>query len=161
MSAIIGEVVTGAKRIEHIVILIAMVAEAEPFVTKMKLNLVPSSFTGSPCLIHTGEHNGSKISVVTNGKDRKFGVDNVGTVPAALATFLAINQLHPDLVISAGTAGGFRRKGAAIGDPFICTSVRNHDRRIPIPGYAEYGLGDRSTLPCPKLVEVVFIDLLF
>ena len=33
-----------------------------------------------------------------------------------------------------GTAGGFKRKGAAIGDAFISSQVANHDRRIPIPG---------------------------
>ena len=33
-----------------------------------------------------------------------------------------------------GTAGGFKRKGAAIGDAFISSQIANHDRRIPIPG---------------------------
>ena len=33
-----------------------------------------------------------------------------------------------------GTAGGFKSKGAAIGDAFVSTQVANHDRRIPIPG---------------------------
>ena len=40
-----------------------------------------------------------------------------------------------DLVINAGTAGGFSRKGAAIGDAFISTGIKHHDRRIAIPGF--------------------------
>jgi 5'-methylthioadenosine nucleosidase len=154
MSAIVSEAISSARKIDHVVILIAMVAEAEPFVTKMNLNPIAAEHPGAPCVIHTGTHNGYKVSVVTNGKDKKFGVDNVGTVPAALATFLAVNQLKPDLLINAGTAGGFRRKGAAIGDAFICNGLRNHDRRIPIPGYTEYGVGDRTALSCPNLIEV-------
>ena len=37
-----------------------------------------------------------------------LGVDNVGTVPAALITYASIQALHPDLVIDIGTAGGFK-----------------------------------------------------
>ena len=61
------------------------------------------------------------------------GVDNVGTVPAALTTYLAIQALKPDLVISLGTAGGFKAKGGAVGDVYISTGFANHDRHIPIP----------------------------
>jgi hypothetical protein len=129
-------------------------------------------------------------------------VDNVGTVPAALTAYLAIQAFQPDIVISAGgfagtgrdrpgqgawicatgacflaagclpwpcpappgwrgsglvlvlqhpklpvfqhadcgefraaagTAGGFRSRGASIADVFVSTSMVNHDRRIPIP----------------------------
>jgi nucleoside phosphorylase len=61
------------------------------------------------------------------------GVDNVGTVPAALTAYLAIQTLKPDLVISLGTAGGFKAKGGEIGDVYISTGFANHDRHIPIP----------------------------
>ena len=60
-------------------------------------------------------------------------MDNVGTVPAALTAYLAIQAFRPDIVISAGTAGGFRSRGAAIADVFVSTGMVNHDRRIPIP----------------------------
>ena len=60
-------------------------------------------------------------------------MDQVGTVPAALTTYLAIQAFQPDIVISTGTAGGFRAKGAAIADVFVSTGMVNHDRRIPIP----------------------------
>jgi hypothetical protein len=60
-------------------------------------------------------------------------VDNVGTVPAAVTAYLAAQEFKPDLIISAGTAGGFRSKGAGIGDVFLAKGFANHDRRIPIP----------------------------
>ena len=47
-----------------------------------------------------------------NGKCDRFDVDNVGTTPAALASYLAITSLQPDLIINAGTCGGFERKTA-------------------------------------------------
>jgi 5'-methylthioadenosine nucleosidase len=61
------------------------------------------------------------------------GVDNVGTVPAAITAYLAVHEFSPDLVISVGTAGGFAARGAKIGDVFLATGFANHDRRIPIP----------------------------
>ena len=61
------------------------------------------------------------------------GVDQVGTVPAALTAYLAIQAFHPDLLISIGTAGGFKARGGAIGDIYVGQSVMNHDRRIQIP----------------------------
>ena len=39
---------------------------------------------------------------------------------------------------AAGTAGGFRSRGAAIADVFVSTGMVNHDRRIPIPVRTRY-----------------------
>lgn len=74
-----------------------------------------------------------KQKLCATGKDAEHSVDNVGTVPAALSTYLACQQYKPDLIISVGTAGGFKAQGAAIGDVFVGTTTVNHDRRIPIP----------------------------
>ncbi|KAF8377829.1 hypothetical protein HHK36_031214 [Tetracentron sinense] len=65
--------------------------------------------------------------------DSFSGVDNVGTISASLMTYASIQVLKPDLVINAGTAGGFKAKGACIGDVFLASDVAFHDRRIPIP----------------------------
>ena len=78
--------------------------------------------------MHVGD--GSNVCA---GKDAEHNVDNVGTVPAALTTYLACQQYKPDLIISVGTAGGFKAQEAAIGDVFVGTTTVNHDRRIPIP----------------------------
>lgn len=106
--------------------------------------------------LYSGVYNGIKLSVATNGKCKQFGVDNVGTTPAALSTFLAINQVSPKVVLNAGTAGGFAKKGAAIGDAYIGSVLKHHDRRIPIPGFTEYGIGNHVGLSCPQLLQVIF-----
>ncbi len=142
------------KTVNHILVVIAMEMEARPFIEKLGLVLIPSVIDNSPSLIYGGTRNGFKISVATNGKCPTHGVDNVCTVPAALSTFLAVHQLHPDLVINAGTAGGFSAKGAAIGDAFISSQIKHHDRRIPIPGFTAYGIGNHESLSCPNLVLV-------
>lgn len=36
------------------------------------------------------------------------GVDSVGTVSASLLAYASIQALQPDLIINAGTAGGFK-----------------------------------------------------
>jgi 5'-methylthioadenosine nucleosidase len=81
-------------------------------------------------------------------------VDNVGTIPAALLTFLTLQKVpEADLLVNAGTCGGFKAKGAEIGDVFLTTAVANHDRRIPIPGFAAYGTG-RSESQIEDLADV-------
>jgi 5'-methylthioadenosine nucleosidase len=62
-------------------------------------------------------------------------------------------EFNPDLVLSAGTAGGFKRVGATIGDSFIGTSFVHHDRRIPIPSFDAYGRGLRQGPSCEKLIK--------
>lgn len=140
--------------VHNILFVIAMESEALPLLTRLSLIPVDNILPNSPCKIYSGTHNGAKVSVVINGKCPRFNVDFVGTVPASLATFLAINQIKPELVINAGTAGGFRRKGAAIGDAFISTVIKNHDRRIPIPGFTEYGIGSYESIDCSNLIKV-------
>ena len=129
-----------------VVVAIAMEAEAMPFVEFLKLEKDESLFEEHlPFQAFSGNHKGSKVTVITNGKDTVYqtGVDNVGTVPAALATYLALSKLKGsvDLLINAGTAGGFQRKGAGIGDVFLTSAVSHHDRRIAIPGFDSYGTG--------------------
>lgn len=80
-------------------------------------------------------------SCVNAGKCRLHSVDNVGTVPAAVAAYLATQIFAPDLIINAGTAGGFKARGAAIGDIYVGTQTVNHDRRIPL------SVGNRYAVP--------------
>lgn len=52
-----------------------------------------------------------------------------------------------------GTCGGFKRKGAAIGDVYLTTGVANHDRRIAIPAFTPLGIGKLETVNAHKLAE--------
>jgi len=133
-----------------------------PFVEHLGLVEDKSFFPDhTPFQAFTGTHGACKVTVVTNGKDKVYGtgVDNVGTVPASLATFLALNKMTteaPDkehVLINAGTCGGFKRKGAEIGDVFLTTAVANHDRRIPIPVFTPFGIGKLQTINAQHLAD--------
>jgi 5'-methylthioadenosine nucleosidase len=130
-----------------------MEAEATPFVKHLELESVDDVFPShTPFLAFSGSLGETKVSVITMGKDAIYetGVDNVGTIPASLAVFLAVEKLKAggtpvDLVLNGGTCGGFKRMGGEIGDVYLTTGVANHDRRIGIPGFDKYGVGTLSS----------------
>ena len=145
--------------ISNVVIAIAMEAEATPFVNHLNLQPDKSFFPAeTPFHAFRGKHRECQLTVITNGKDEVHGtgVDNVGTVPAAVATFLSLQKMKADddpahLLINAGTCGGFKRKGAEIGDVFLTTAVANHDRRIAIPDFVPYGIGRIESMSVENL----------
>jgi len=148
------------KNIKNVVIAIAMEAEAKPFIDHLNLVQDITFFSSkSPFQAFRGEHENCLLTVVTNGKDHIHNtqVDNVGTVPAALVTYLALEKLDGecDLLINAGTCGGFKRKGAEIGDVFFTTAVANHDRRIPIPDFVPYGIGKIESVNVSNLAKMM------
>jgi 5'-methylthioadenosine nucleosidase len=91
------------------------------------------------------------IGLVISGVDPRFGCAAVGTTPAVIATYIGIETFKPDLIINAGTSGGFKGKTAQIGDVFLVSEFKHHDRRIPLPGYKEYGIGSHPAFATPNL----------
>eukprot|EP01041_Mallomonas_annulata_P000161 gene161-272_t len=144
---------TSNGTVRNVLVCIAMEAEALPLIERLNLKNLSSIDSTAPCELYSGEYKGCTINVVTNGKDRRFGVDNVGTTPAALSTYLAIQKTNPDIIINAGTAGGFQAKGGRIGDIYISMYCMHHDRRVPIPKFLEYGKGDHKSFPVPNLAR--------
>jgi 5'-methylthioadenosine nucleosidase len=137
-----------------VLINIAMEAEATPFIEHLQLQKVPDYFPSHlPFVAYRGMYpkdnttNALQVTVITNGKDNVYHTEacNVGTIAAATVTMMALQQEIPDIYINAGTAGGFQRHGATIGDIYVISSFTFHDRRIPIPGYDTYGIGKRSS----------------
>ncbi len=127
--------------INHICIIFAMGAEAEPAISKLSLP-EPQAVFGDhlPMRASTGQRGSAQLSIVLFGTDDRHSVDHIGTEAASLTTHLAVERFKPNLVISAGTAGGFASRGAAIGDVYLaCDRFVYHDRRVNIPGF------DRST----------------
>lgn len=114
------------KRICYVV---AMVAEAKPFIERYGIEEVQGVFAPLPCRLYEGEVNGMTLDVVLNGQQQ--GSDLVGCEAATVATLSAIERLHPDLVINSGTCGAFRENGAAIADVYIGNGAMFHDRRVP------------------------------
>ena len=135
-----------------------MEQEARPFVEHLGLSQVEGFFPShSPFLAFEGTSGACNVTVITFGKDQIYGtgVDNVGTVPSSLATFLALQKKPFDLVLNAGTCGGFQRKGLGIGNVVLTTGVANHDRRIPIPGFDAFGVGKLTTLDPSKMADAL------
>ena len=169
------------KPIETIAVLVAMEAEAAPLVSLLGLKPCPKSHRHAPLpsVVRSGAMNvmidssqkrendddddgGKKnvqqkqkkrceVVVATCGADSTHGVDSVGTVNAALCAYEILKTHEPDVLINAGTAGGFREKGARIGDVFLVDEVKYHDRRIPIPTFTKYGVGAIRTAETPNM----------
>lgn len=108
---------------------VAMQAEAQPFIDRFGVVEVKDFFAPLPCKLYRTQIGENELNVVLNGQ--QHGSDLVGCEAASVATMAAIQQLHPDLVINAGTCGAFKKNGAAIGDVFISNAVMFHDRRVP------------------------------
>ena len=134
----------------------AMEAEAAPLVERLQLQRTPGLLGAAPltCECFTGSAHGMNVSVVTSGKCWRYGVDSVGTVPAALAAYAVLTTLKPDLLLNAGTAGGFRSRGGGVGDVYVSTASRHHDRRIELPVFDEYGVWHVESLSAKQLAQV-------
>ncbi|XP_031393465.1 5'-methylthioadenosine/S-adenosylhomocysteine nucleosidase 2-like [Punica granatum] len=143
------------RPISTVVIIIAMQTEALPLVDRFQLiedrdSLFPK---GVPWVRYHGIYKDLNINLIWPGKDPTLGVDSVGTISASLVAYASISALQPDLIINAGTAGGFKAKGASISDVFLASEVAFHDRRIPIPVFDLYGVGLRQAFPTPNLLK--------
>lgn len=160
------------KTVRNVVIIVAMQQEAEPFISRHNLvQNTPSPFhPGSPMVSYSGIFSAAPngytdlaVHLVWNGRCKIHKVNHVATTAAAISTYAAISHFKPDIVISAGTAGGFSELGAHIGDVYMSTKCVFHGRRIPIAltnsndkGYLEeYGFGHFRSPPLPILAKLV------
>ena len=139
--------------LQHVVILMAMQGEASPFIEHFQM---PEHSSGlSPALpfrCFQKTIGGIKVSLLTSGLDKQHQVDNIGCEPATLMAHEAINKLAPDLLISAGTAGGFSAKGAQIGTVYASEKYFIfHDRLVPMPGFDQAGEGCYPSLNVNQL----------
>lgn len=116
--------------------IVAMQAEAQPFIDAFGIAEEPNFFAPLPCRLYSAQlSDDTTLHVVLNGQ--QHGSDLVGCEAASVATLAAIQRLHPDLVINSGTCGAFKCNGANIADVYIGHSVMFHDRRVP--GDDEWG----------------------
>lgn len=113
-----------------ILYIVAMLAEARPFIKAFNMVEEEDFFAPLPCRLYTSTFGDDKtLHVVLNGQ--QHGSDLVGCEAASVATLAAIQRLHPDLVINSGTCGAFKANGADIADVYIGNAVMFHDRRVP------------------------------
>ena len=148
---------------KRVVLIVAMEQEAEPFIQKHRLKqMTPSPFmAGMQMVCYSGRINNNanmEVFLVWTGRDQRYKVNNVATTAASVATYASIQAFHPvDLVLSAGTAGGFGSQGCQVGDVFLSTKCVFHGRRIPSAGgdesdtLEEYGFGHFRSPSVPLL----------
>lgn len=119
----------------------AMRAEGLPLVERLGLVEVDGP-DRLPIRWFDGTVGGIAVRVSLNGVDDRHGVDLIATQPATLNAYVTTIDFRPDLLITAGTAGGWQAAGTEIGDVFVSGApLVFHDRRIPLAGFEEYGHG--------------------
>ncbi|OGO91347.1 MAG: hypothetical protein A3F41_00475 [Coxiella sp. RIFCSPHIGHO2_12_FULL_44_14] len=144
-----------SRPIDKIAILIAMPEEAAPVIETLSLYSCDAGFDPHLGLqSYKSSLQNKEIYLIVNGVDSQYGVARVGTEAATLAAHETIRILKPDTIISAGTAGGYANRGAAIGDIYIgAKKFSFHDRRIPIEKYEDYCRGNYPCLEAPALAS--------
>jgi nucleoside phosphorylase len=135
---------------QSILVVMAMEAEAAPFLARIDARELPIPVTTSasslpsapPIRTFEAEVDGCVVHIVVNGRHPRHGVDHIGTDAAVLSTSLGITTWEPDLVIAAGTAGGRRASSLRLGDAVVASGhFVHHDRRISLDGFRELGVG--------------------
>ena len=135
-------------------LVMAMEEESQGIVRALGLErVVPRErYQTLPFIFYRGRYQGLELTLTLPGKDPRVGMDNIGTEPAAVATFATVMEFAPDLLINAGTAGSFRASGAEVGRVYLSESAFFfHDHRIPIKGWDEFGRGRYPSLDVRKL----------
>jgi 5'-methylthioadenosine nucleosidase len=142
--------------VERVALLFALEAEAMPLVERLMLAEQPAV---DPCLRQrhfAGTVGTVHVDLLTNGTDPRSGTDRVGTDASTMAAYMAIRKLAPDLLVNAGTCGGFEAQGGHVGDIYLSSGdLLFHDRRIPIDGFLIQAEGRWPATPAPRLAAAI------
>ena len=139
------------ENVDRVAIYFAMRAEGMGLVERLGLELQTPLDPDLPAVWYRGSvtRGGEKasqqdldVAIAFAGEDPIHGCDRIGTVPATLTAYLLCRRFKPQLLVNAGTCGGFQRAGASVGDIYVGGGdFLFHDRRIPLPEFKEFGVG--------------------
>ena len=151
---------SSARAIKNLVIVMAMQDEAQALIDNLQLQQNPTVLNPRlPMRCFQKKIGSLNLSLVVSGIDHRYQVDNIGSEAATLMAYEATTQLQPDLMISAGTAGGFAQKGAQIGTVYMSQGhFVYHDRHVPLPGFAESAVGNYPAYPASHLAETLHLQ---
>ncbi|MEO0512974.1 MAG: 5'-methylthioadenosine nucleosidase [Planctomycetota bacterium] len=142
--------------IPNVCLLMAMHAEARPVIDRLGLEEVSPPWPDWMPMRLYQRSRPTRVSLLLFGRDERFGVDLIGTQAATLAASQSVEHLRPDLVISAGTCGGFLLRGGAIGDVYLSEGdFVFHDRRVPLEGFHESSLGQYPSMDVRALAAAL------
>ena len=85
-----------------IAVVMAMASEASPILTQLGAQAIPA-IPLLPFKFFEANRNGCRVIISVNGRDRRHGVDSIGTEAAALNTYVVADRFSPELLITAGT----------------------------------------------------------
>lgn len=133
----------------------AMQQEAQPIIDSLELIEVDRAIHPQlPMRCYQKQVGSFKLSLIVSGLDDRHQVDNIGSEAATLMAYEAITQLKPDLLISAGTAGGFAKRGAQIGTIYVSEEhFVYHDRHVPLPGFDLSAVGKYPAAKVSRLAK--------
>jgi len=151
--------------IKHICLLMAMRDEASPLIEQLSLSEERRLPSALPFRLYRGTIENDRkqsmtISLVISGTDPRYDVDNIGTQAATLMSYVAIEHLKPDVMISAGTAGGFSKRGAKVGTVYLSDDrFVFHDRRVPLNGFDESSIGHYPAFNVTRMANDLALPL--
>lgn len=131
----------------------AMRIEAEPLLSLLgSKKIIPSWSEHTAFEFYDAKFENLELIIGLAGVDPVHAFDAVGTVPAALLAHLSVTHYSPDLVLNAGTCGGFQERGHQLAQVFIGTRhVVFHHRRSSLPAMRSYGIGQYPVARSEKL----------
>lgn len=140
---------------QPLVILCAMHAEADAIIAALGLEPADHPWPDElPPRLWRGVIGGHSVDLVVNGLDPRTGAQLIGTTPATLAAQLVIAHLTPSALLVAGAAGGCSQE-TEIGQVLLIERAYHHDRRIPLPEFADYAHGPEGLVSSPELAEAL------
>jgi 5'-methylthioadenosine nucleosidase len=154
------------ETVDRVAIYFAMRAEGMGLVERLGLELQEPLDPDLPAVwyrgsVPRGEGNSAKgdleVAIGFAGEDPIHGCDRIGTIPATLTAYLLCRRFKPDLLVNAGTCGGFERAGASVGDIYVGSGdFLFHDRRIPLPQFEAFGMGRvPAASVMPRILETL------
>ena len=146
---------TSYTPINNLCFLMAMGQEAKPIIETLGLVESETALRSElPMRCFQKTIGNLNISLVIAGIDNRHLVDYIGSEAATLMAYEAITRLKPDLLISAGTAGGFAKNGASIGTVYVSEEhFVYHDRHVPLPGFDQSSVGKYPAAKVSRLAK--------
>lgn len=145
-------------QVRKIMLIVAMKKEAVPIIKKLEMKLIPNSLDKHlPVEAYESVTGKGKIVLVISGKCATHGVDRIGSQGLNLVAWEALKTFEPDILINAGTGGGFHRNGSQPGDIYISSEcVKYHDRLFsPDMFFLNYGIGSYKCLEIPNIANKI------
>jgi 5'-methylthioadenosine nucleosidase len=136
------------RPIRRVAILFALSAEGLGLAQRLGLSDQGQLDPPLPAHWWQGRHGGAsgaegfEVAIGFAGPDPELAVDRIGTMAAVLAGYKLQRTFKPDLLINAGTAGGFKARGGEVGSVQVADgAILFHDHRVPLPGWDAFGEG--------------------